>query len=131
MPPRLHLSKKVVHSQGRKKRKEEAVYFFWPVAPLRVSETAWPALLRPCWALSRTLPPSFWALSPPERVESPSFWVVDFWPSVRWLVVPRQKGRWSRTRLDSRRGLVTESGDALAGLVEGRLLGVGSGWWWG
>jgi hypothetical protein len=31
------------------------------------------------------------------------------------------------TRLDSRSGLVAESGDALAGLVEGRLLGVGGG----
>jgi hypothetical protein len=33
------------------------------------------------------------------------------------------------TRLDGRGCLVTESGDALAGLVESRLLRVGSGWW--
>jgi hypothetical protein len=31
------------------------------------------------------------------------------------------------TRLDSRGGLVAKSGDTLAGLVEGRLLGVGGG----
>jgi hypothetical protein len=72
---------------GSKEDEEEDVYFFWPVAPLRVSETAWPALLRPCVALSRMPPPSFWALSPPERVESPSFWVVDFWPSARRLAL--------------------------------------------
>jgi hypothetical protein len=28
--------------------KLEEVYFFWPVALLKVSVTAWPALLRPC-----------------------------------------------------------------------------------
>jgi hypothetical protein len=61
---------------------EEAVYFLLPVALLRVSVTAWPALLRLSWAEPRIPLPSFWALSPPERVESPSFWVVDFWPSA-------------------------------------------------
>jgi hypothetical protein len=100
------------------------------VAPLRVSETAWLALLRPWLALSRIPPPSFWAWSPPERVESPSFWVVDLSPSVVLLVVWKRKRRsMSRTRLDSGRGLVTETGNVLAGLVEGRLLGVGGDWW--
>ena len=61
---------------------KQAVYFLLPVALLKVSVTAWPALLRPCWAESRIPLPWFCALSPPERVESPSFWVVDFWPSV-------------------------------------------------
>jgi hypothetical protein len=72
---------------GSKEEEEEAVYFFWPVAPLRVSETAWPASLSPLEALSRMLPPCFWAESPPERVESPSFWVADLSPSVIWSAV--------------------------------------------
>jgi hypothetical protein len=72
-------------------------------------------------------PPSFWAESPPERVVSPTFWVADFWPSDESLVT-NSKGsvRDRLTRLDSRCGLVTKSGDGLAGLLGGRLLRVGS-----
>ena len=63
------------------KKAQETVYFLLPVALLKVSEMVWPALERPSCAEPRRLPPSFCALSPPERVLSPSFWVVDFWPS--------------------------------------------------
>ena len=105
---------------------EEVVYFLLPVAWLKVSVTAWPALERPCWADSIMPPPSFWAESPPERVESPSFWVADLSPSVMVLVADGGVGEGvRRTRLDGRGGLVTESGDVLAGLLGGGLLGVG------
>jgi hypothetical protein len=109
---------------------ESNIYFLLPVAWFKVSVTAWPALLRPCDAESRIPPPCFWAESPPLRVESPSFWVVDLLPSGVVLVVAmvkeweRKKGR--RTRLDSRGGLVAETGDGLASLLTGGLLGLGS-----
>lgn len=107
---------------------EETVYFFWPVALLKVSVTAWPALLRPCEAESTRPPPSFWAESPPERVESPTFWVADLLPSKEVLVDEGGVMGEERTltRLDGRCGLVAESGDGLAGLVNSRLLRVGS-----
>jgi len=48
------------------------------VVPERVSEMAWPALLKVSWADFIMPWPSLEALSPPERVASPSFWPVDF-----------------------------------------------------
>lgn len=59
-------------------------------------------------------------MSDPPRVASPSFWVADLSPSVKELV--RDIGmrvREIRTRLESRSGAVSETGDALGGLVEG------------
>jgi hypothetical protein len=57
------------------------LYFFWPVAPERVSEMLWPALEAMSWACFMTPWPWLDASSPPERVASPSFCPVDFWPS--------------------------------------------------
>jgi hypothetical protein len=96
----------------------QPVYFLLPVAWLKVSLTDWLASLRPFWAESRMPPPSFWAESPPERVVSPTFWVEDFWPSGE-LLVTTSKGSVhdGLTRLDGRGGLVTKSGDGLAGLL--------------
>ena len=87
----IHRNTMLVHSQvfmpykrERKKgivattqTRREVLYFFWPVAPERVSEMLWPALPRASWACFMTP----WPSSPPERVASPSFCPVDFWPS--------------------------------------------------
>jgi hypothetical protein len=65
-------------------RVEETVYFFcWPEM---VSWTDWAALPRDSWALASMPLPWFEASSPPERVESPSFWVADLSPSMKMLV---------------------------------------------
>lgn len=72
-------------SQDRERWCEET-YFFWPVAWLKVSETAWPALPRLSWTEPMMPWPCWEALSLPERVASPSFWLVDLWPSMEGLV---------------------------------------------
>jgi hypothetical protein len=67
------------------------LYFFWP--PETASEMDWPAFWRVSWAEPSMLEPWFWAESPPERVESPTFWVADLSPSV---VVLAGDQRWVR-----------------------------------
>ena len=111
----------VGHVESLVEGAEEDIYF---LPPPTASETAWPALARPCWADSSMEPPSFWAESPPERAESPTFWVVDFWPSVTRLAWSWRREGGGLTRLDSRGGLVTKSRHGLACLLGGRLLRV-------
>ena len=75
--------------------------------------------------------PSPWleALSEPERVESPTFWPVDFWPSAKESVyVDGGGGVEVLTRLDGAGNAVTSTGDVLADLVGGGLLGVRGHW---
>jgi hypothetical protein len=85
--------------RGYQATRREVLYFFWPVAPERVSEMLWPALLAMSWACFMTPWPWLDASSPPERVASPSFCPVDFWPSgsrrVSYMfpVFRRERGR--------------------------------------
>ena len=67
--------------RGYQANKKRVLYFFWPVAPERVSEMLWPALPRASWACFMTPWPWADASSPPERVASPIFCPADFWPS--------------------------------------------------
>jgi hypothetical protein len=113
----IHRNTMLVHSQVFMPYKREG------------RKMLWPALLAMSWACFMTPWPWLDASSPPERVASPSFCPVDFWPSGSGRVsymfsVQRGRGRY-RTRLDGAGNAVTSSGEALAGLLGGGLLGVG------
>lgn len=96
-------------------------------APERVSETVLAAPPRVSLVESRREPPSFWAPSAFERVESPSFWVVDLSLSRRSVsTILRVDVVRYHTRLNGTGNLVGSTRDVLSDLVGGGLLRIGS-----
>jgi hypothetical protein len=89
--PYVSLRVVIVRERSSLPESKRVLHFFW--LPETASEMDWPAFWRVSWAEPSMLEPWFWAESPPERVESPTFWVADLSPSV---VVLAGDQRWVR-----------------------------------